>query len=190
MARNRRPSASSDTLHDNLSQSSGERSSLFRGEDIDGSERGKIIVSLQTGGVADHDIMIHFAQDEFFQVWGYPESAFPMKLDRLYGEATKRNQAFLLQKCIITKKPFTGNMVLYRVDGMGMGCHLSLVSVRGDTPPSNDPLYQKDECWGVITIRSANAVGNSKFCGIGLLDPNRVMQQRLDEIGRDNSTDA
>lgn len=140
------------------------------------------------------DITIHHAQREFLVMLGYEESDLPMKLDKLYGPGTLRQTAFKIQNAIITRKSDLEYVVLYRSDGTPLACHVSLVSVSGDGPPPRplpghavDPLYVKDERWAVLTVRSASAAGNAKFCGIGLVDTDHVLPEHLDQIGSSSS---
>lgn len=123
-------------------------------------------------------------------MFGYTESSLPMKLDALYGPGTKRHTAFQLQNAVISRRADLEYINLYRADGSVLACHVSLISMVGDGPPPKplvdvpaDPNQCKDERWAVLTIRNASAVGNSKFCGIGLLGTERVLMERLDEIG-------
>jgi hypothetical protein len=223
-----------------LSQSSNMSSRSNRGREFsqpihtpnpDGSERGKIVVCLQPRNLENNEIVIHYAQEEFLHMFGYDESSLPMKMSKLYGDATRRDIAFHIQNAILTRKSDLEYINLYRSDGMVMACHISLVSIVPDpsmkqattsayahasavaaaslnsntssstsssyssqtsyssTSSSStisnslDPVPMRDERWAVMTIRSASAVGNSKFCGIGLLGTEKVLPERLDEIG-------
>ena len=41
---------------------------------------------------------------------------------------------------------------------------------------------QSDERWAVLTVRSASAVGNANFIGVGLLGVDRISQTQLDLV--------
>ncbi|RYG97558.1 hypothetical protein EON65_52685, partial [archaeon] len=123
----------------------------------------------------NNQIMINFAQDEFYSVFQYAQESLPIPLSQLFGEATDRKDIRLIETAIITKKSHVGYVVLYRSDGYGLPCHVSIVSMQGD--PDTRPTGKRNmlqgsantERWSVLTIRNANAVGNAKYCGVGLL---------------------
>lgn len=144
------------------------------------------MVSVNPFDLENNDIIIRYAQDEFFSFFGYPRSSLPMKLDCLFGVGTLREAVFRLHRAIISRKSELRYINLYRRDGAHLTCHISLVSILSDSKPeelAGDPLYNRNERWAVLTIRSASVVGNSKFCGIGLLGTERVLPERLHDIG-------
>lgn len=154
-----------------------------------GNERGKLVVSLNPYCMEYHHPIIHFAQDDFYKMFGYTPADLPMNLEKLYGEGSQRDVIFHLQTALLSRKSELRYMNLYRKDGTPVACHITLVSIIGDSTDGSsptvidDPLYNKDERWAVLTIRSASVVGNSKFCGIGLLGTDRVLPEKLQEIG-------
>ena len=153
------------------------------------AERGKIVVSLRPFDLSNNQIMINFAQEEFFSVFQYTQESLPIPLSQLFGEATDRKDIRMIETAVSTKKSHVGYVVLYRSDGYGLPCHVSTLSVQGDADSSGKKTMvlgsASTERWSVLTIRNANAVGNAKFCGVGLLGLDRVLPEKLEEIGKD-----
>mgnify|MGYP003386017794 FL=1 len=83
-------------------------------------------------------------------------------------------------------------MNLYRVDGTPLACHLTLTvfsrsrevtRVHHDVAVNKGAPVAYKETWAVLTVRSESVVGNSKFCGIGLVNLLNIRHaERMDAV--------
>lgn len=63
---------------------------------------------------------------------------------------------------------------LYRCDGVPLSCHMTLTALRGRCCSGNGD----SDCWGTMVIRSASAVGNASYSGVGLLKITAISHKR------------
>jgi hypothetical protein len=129
----------------------------------------KLIISLSPRD-SKPEIMVHHTQAEFRNNFGYDQSTLPFPLKTLFGKATIRYSTVKLQNALMGNKSTCEYMNLYKQNGTPLSCHVTLTTLTGRSVDI-DPLttVMSTEKWGVVTIRSASVVGNSKFSGIGLL---------------------
>eukprot|EP01039_Chlorochromonas_danica_P006916 gene6916-7643_t len=170
-----------------------------------GRSRCKVVVSLnpfQRSGDGQ-EVIIHYAEDEFFSAFGFAPSDLPLRFDRLCGPTTLRATAHNITMAIVSRSPMVTYVNLHHVDGHPVSCHISLVSLGAEVEPqtssescehkaygtshscspTSNPFYNADLRWAVLTIRSSSAVGNAKHCGIGLLPTDQVLPEHLSTVG-------
>lgn len=146
----------------------------------------KLVVSIETRNPANCQIMIHFAQTDFFENFGYSTAQFPMPLSSLYGNATIRYNAHRLQNSILMSKDSSEYQNLYKENGCALSCHISCVAMTGirANPPSAqllepNELEDRSVKWSVLTIRSASVVGNTMHSGIGVMGLDSIAPEVL-----------
>lgn len=100
----------------------------------------------------------------------------------LFGKATNREFPFLIENTLLAGQTVMEYVNFYRTDGEVLSCHVTIRSV-----PSGDQARQEmqestgsDERWAVLTVRSASAIGNANFIGVGLLGVDRISQTQLE----------
>jgi len=110
------------------------------------------------------------------------DSFRPMSV--LFGKATNREFPFLIESALLAGQTVMEYVNFYRSDGEVLSCHVTIRSV-----PSGDQARQEmqentqsDERWAVMTVRSASAIGNANFIGVGLLGVDRISQTQLDLV--------
>jgi hypothetical protein len=163
----------------------------------------KIVVCINPNNFINSDIMVKFADEEFLYTFGYKRETFnDFSLSRLFGKSTSRIIVSRLQKCLLIGKATCEYINLYRRNGVGLSCHISMTvlssqkkvsinrinsnnnSVESETSNNDSDMVK----WGVITVRSASVVGNSKHSGIGILGTKRVKQEVFNNLLEDADT--
>lgn len=146
----------------------------------------KLMVSIQTKNPENCELIIHFAQDNFFQNFGFSRDQLPMPFHALCGKASIRYNTHRIQLAILTGKEANEYQNLYKRDGFPLSCHISTLSLIGTRAT---PLYlQSNEKqgienpsmkWAMMTIRSASVVGNTIHSGIGILGVDGIPEDAL-----------
>jgi hypothetical protein len=146
--------------------------------------------------------MVKFSQDEFLNTFGYNRENFhDFALSRLFGKSTSRIVVYRIMNCLLSGKATCEYINLYRSNGVGLSCHITMtilsnaekfsVNVNSNNNNNNSTFSTSVETsnndtemvkWGVVTIRSASVVGNSKHSGIGILGTERVKQEVLNNL--------
>lgn len=133
--------------------------------------------------------MILHAQKEFLLNFGLNEELLPVPLSRLLGNSTERAKIARLQQCMMTGRSFSEFMNLHKSNGGSLSCYVSLLCLTKHKPASQiSTPRQQAECseellkYGILTVRSASVVGNSKYSGIGLMGTERVPRERVQDM--------
>lgn len=140
-------------------------------------------------------IMINHAQQEFLLNFGFLEAQLPIPLGSLFGPTTERSKIVRLEKCMLSGKSFSEFMNLHKSNGGSLSCYVSLLCLTNQQTQSPTVFFasstertlSRDSSedivkYGVLTIRSASVVGNSKYSGIGLMGTERVPRERIQEM--------
>jgi hypothetical protein len=150
----------------------------------------KLVLSMNPRNLTNPHVMIQHAQKEFLMNFGFTPEQLPFPLHYIYGNSTERNKIIRLEQSLLTSRSFSEFINLHKSNGSSLSCHASLLALtnQNDTRVvpqmmmTMDMNYQSNQFvkYGVLTIRSASVVGNSKYSGIGLMGTERVSRDRIE----------
>jgi hypothetical protein len=157
----------------------------------------KLVLSMNPRNITNPHVMIQHAQKEFLMNFGFTPELLPFPLHYIYGNSTERNKIIRLEQSLLTSRSFSEFINLHKSNGSSLSCHASLLALTNQNDTTSvvpqmmmmDMNYQSNQFlkYGVLTIRSASVVGNSKYSGIGLMGTERVSRDRI-EITASSST--
>jgi hypothetical protein len=170
-----------DSLNDtNFPSSSSPPVSLHAWVDIFAAS--KLVVYVNPRNLSNPYIMIKHAQKEFLHNFGFSEEHLPIPLSSLFGPSTERTKIIRLEQSLLTGRPFSEFLNLHKSNGGSLSCYVSLLCLT--TQKSTNPGVVSSSSggkFGVLTIRSASVVGNSKYSGMGLMGTDRLTRERIQE---------
>ena len=152
----------------------------------------KITTCIEPLNISNPNLMVKYAQDEFFETFGYTRDELnSFSFSKLSGDATSRNVLSRITIAILMGKNSVEYINLYKKDGTVLSCHVSIQCINGNQRMVKKILASNSNVnlqkWAVITIRSASVVGNSKHSGLSILGIERVSKDLLNKIGTVNS---
>jgi hypothetical protein len=157
----------------------------------------KLVLSMNPRNLTNPHVMIQHAQKEFLMNFGFTPEQLPFPLHYIYGNSTERNKIIRLEQSLLTSRSFSEFINLHKSNGSSLSCHASFLALTNQNDTTSvvpqmmmmDMNYQSNQFlkYGVLTIRSASVVGNSKYSGIGLMGTERVSRDRI-EITASSST--
>lgn len=149
----------------------------------------KAIVTILKKSVPDSPspgITINFCDSDFLSTFGYVECGPGLLLNSMMGKASSVATSLKFETMLRLGRTATEYINLYRSDGVTpLSCHISLLPLKShcNMPSSTEPSSSSDAAssdsllWGVITVRSASAVGNARFSGLSFLGMDRVSDE-------------
>lgn len=100
----------------------------------------KLFVCMTPRNLANSDVMIRYANEDFFTNFGFDKtSTLPLPLKALFGHGSSRLVLHKLHMALLTGKQAFEFINCYRADKRPLACHLVLVSITGNRfkPPDN-----------------------------------------------------
>lgn len=93
----------------------------------------KLFVCMTPRNLANSDVMIRYANEDFFTNFGFDKaSTLPLPLKALFGHGSSRLVLHKLHMALLTGKQAFEFINLYRADKRPLACHLVLVSITGN----------------------------------------------------------
>lgn len=117
------------------------------------------------------------------ELWNSDEEGY-RPMSTLFGKSTYREFPFIVESTLLAGQSVMEYVNFYRSDGEVLSCHVTIRSVpSGDEARQEIQARQKsDERWAVMTVRSASALGNANFIGVGLLGVDRIPLAQLERV--------
>jgi hypothetical protein len=116
------------------------------------------------------NIQVLYMDNNFLDTFGHQQEEDGISLSQLAGLATGERALKALQTAVYAGDTCTEYINLYRKCGTAISCHIAFQPLtkhgRRTVPPQ--PADHGDCSWGVLTVRSASAVGNAHCFGIGV----------------------
>lgn len=134
----------------------------------------KLVVYCDTNEANEGSILtIRHANPDFFSTFGHPETeigeSMDLNFESLLGQASSYATFSTLKNSLVSKISTCEYINLYRLDGVALSTHATLLPLSSDHYESLRPQNLETKVhWGVITIRSASVVGNARCFGFGL----------------------
>lgn len=140
----------------------------------------KVLVSFRIdpmGSEKDNELMIHFAQEDFFSTFAYSpeETVFPMPFKNLIGKGTDRSRIFRLQQAALMFKTTSEYINLYKSIGDALSCHVSLVSLAGITNQKRASIISRTHSNSSI---DSQLTSNASFDGEEIIPLTRKIDER------------
>mmetsp|Transcript_2048 Transcript_2048/g.2137 ORF Transcript_2048/g.2137 Transcript_2048/m.2137 type:complete len:217 (-) Transcript_2048:154-804(-) len=135
----------------------------------------KLVLSVAPRNLQNPHIMIQHAQGKFLLNFGFGEDQLPLPLSKLFGNTSERAKIARLQQCMLTGRSFSEFMNLHKSNGGSLSCYVSLLCLTNQrsTQEQNQQRVTEGSTatvkYGILTIRSASVVGNSKYSGAGMM---------------------
>lgn len=146
----------------------------------------KVFLSIEPRNKDGHQIKILHAQQSFYTQFGYNFEEMPLPLRELFSEANSRHDISVLERNIMGGSSGNEFVNLRSSANVDLPCHVTFGAggVARARVPSGEEIVNR---FTVLTIRSANVVGNAGAIGIMLTHP--VKQSLLDvRIGVDGES--
>lgn len=149
----------------------------------------KAVVSIsndQSPDLPSPGIAINFCDSDFLSTFGYVDCGPGLLLNSMMGKASSVVTSLKIESSLRLGRTATEYINLYRSDGITpLSCHISLLplkshrNITSSTESSSPSSTNSAEnlLWGVITVRSASAVGNARFSGLSFLGMDRVSDE-------------
>lgn len=152
----------------------------------------KLLVSFEIKIAEKSDVMIDYVQPIFETVFGYSLSNLPLKLDKLISLNNDREDVADLYLAIISGRPKSLFINLKSQSGSILSCFISMICSSSKQTEDLNPLSVSQNSlhrkFAVMTIRSASAVGNTRFIGVGICSIAGVDLNILeDRVGKESN---
>eukprot|EP01040_Poterioochromonas_malhamensis_P006241 gene6241-6717_t len=162
----------------------------------------KLVLCMAPRNLSNPYIMIQQAQKEFLLNFGFGEDQLPLPLSKLFGNTSERAKIARLQQCMLTGRSFSEFMNLHKSNGGSLSCYVSLLCLTNQRSSQRQHQVLRGSfgggeiggCgseilkYGILTVRSASVVGNSKYSGIGLMGTDRVPRERVQDMPSTGNT--
>ena len=120
---------------------------------------------------------IHFCDSDFLSTFGYVDNGSGLPFSNMMGRASSVNTLSKIENCLRSGRTCTEYINLYRSDcTTALSCHVSLLPLKSHEG-SSIGSGSEDVVWGVLTVRSASAVGNARFSGFSFLGIDKVSDE-------------
>eukprot|EP01041_Mallomonas_annulata_P001001 gene1001-1968_t len=138
----------------------------------------KVIVTMES---SSQDLVLRHVSSHFTDNFQFSsEDISNHCIEALVGPGTSRITINKLKAAMKTGSPVAEYINLYRKDGVPLSCFVALQVLQQSL--ENIQNIGFGHIAAILTIRSASAIGNSKFCGIGLLNTDGISQEKRSQI--------
>ena len=137
------------------------------------------IVKDESYGDTSSGMAIRFCDVDFLSTFECTSVENGSPFTDFMGKASSLDTLRLLENSLRGGRSCTEYINLYKSDGVTpLSCHVCLLPLKSHLCDDDDSSFQGDRnvLWGVITIRSASAVGNARFSGLSILGMERVSE--------------
>ena len=140
----------------------------------------KAVVSISRVKSVDSPLpgmMIHFCDSDFLSTFGYVDNETGLPFSNMMGRASSVDTLSKIENCLRSGRTCTEYINLYRSDcTTALSCHVSLLPLKSHEGCSTSS-GSEHVVWGVLTVRSASAVGNARFSGFSFLGIDKVSEE-------------
>lgn len=129
------------------------------------------------------EVMIQDAAPAFVRAFGLSMEP-PPPFSVIFGKTTIREFQTQVERALLTGQTIMKYVNLHRADGAVLSCHVVIRPIPSGPVAQSLMLRRNhsDERFALLTIRSASAVGNANFVGVGLLGVDRIPHTMLERV--------
>lgn len=122
---------------------------------------------------------IHFCDSDFLSTFGYVDNETGLPFSNMMGRASSVETLSKIESCLRSGRTCTEYINLYRSDcTTPLSCHISVLPLKSYEGGGASSYSGSDHVlWGVLTVRSASAVGNARFSGLSFLGIDKVSEE-------------
>jgi hypothetical protein len=129
------------------------------------------------------EVVIQDASPAFAKAFGIPGNV-SVPLSTIFGKSTAREFQSFVERAMLVGQTIMKYVNLHRADGAVLSCHVVVRSIPSGCSAQSSMLRRThcDDRYATLTVRSASAVGNANFVGVGLLGVDRVPPAIMERV--------